>query len=112
MGKRLNAYHLMWLFVFFDLPTHTKDQRKAASKFRNSLLKDGFSMMQFSVYVRHCASREVVSVHEGRVRTFLPDKGEVSMMQITDKQHSMMKNYWGTSTVKPKEKPRPQLQLF
>ena len=55
---RLNAYHIMWLFVFFDLPVSTKKEMKAAALFRKNLEKDGFSMMQFSVYIRHCASRE------------------------------------------------------
>lgn len=55
---RLNAYHIMWLFVFFDLPVSTKKEMKAAALFRKNLEKDGFSMMQFSVYIRHCASRK------------------------------------------------------
>ena len=41
---RLNAYHIMWLFVFFDLPVTTKKEMKAASLFRKNLEKDGFSM--------------------------------------------------------------------
>ena len=45
---RLNAYHIMWLFVFFDLPVSTKKEMKAAALFRKNLEKDGFSMMQFS----------------------------------------------------------------
>lgn len=55
---RLNAYHIMWLFVFFDLPVTTKKERHDAALFRKNLEKDGFSMMQFSVYVRHCGSYE------------------------------------------------------
>ena len=53
---RLNAYRIMWLFVFFDLPTTTKTERRHAAQFRKALEKDGFSMMQYSVYVRHCSS--------------------------------------------------------
>ena len=56
--ERLNAYRIMWLFVLFDLPVETKKERKAAADFRKALLKDGFSMLQFSVYNRHCASDE------------------------------------------------------
>ena len=51
ISNRLNAYKIMWLFVFFDLPTNTKTERKAASGFRKKLLKDGFTMMQYSVYI-------------------------------------------------------------
>ena len=56
---RLNAYRIMWLFVFFDLPTNTKTERRHAVQFRKALEKDGFTMMQYSVYVRHCASKEI-----------------------------------------------------
>ena len=68
----LNAYRIMWLFVFFDLPTETKKDRKNAAKFRINLLKDGFTMMQFSVYDRHCASSESADVHEKRINNLLP----------------------------------------
>lgn len=60
---RLNAYRIMWLFVFFDLPTNTKTERRHAVQFRKALEKDGFTMMQYSVYVRHCASKENMQVH-------------------------------------------------
>ena len=48
----------MWVFVFFDLPTSTPKERKAATSFRQELLKDGFTMFQYSLYMRHCASME------------------------------------------------------
>ena len=92
---RLNAYHIMWLFVFFDLPTNTKKERKAAAQFRKALEKDGFSMMQYSVYVRHCPSKENMSVHIARVRASMPPSGLTSILSITDKQYSEIQNFWG-----------------
>ncbi len=92
---RLNAYHIMWLFVFFDLPTNTKPERKAAAGFRKSLEKDGFTMMQYSVYTRYCASRESMEVHMKRVRGLIPSSGQVSILSITDKQYGDIINYWG-----------------
>ena len=77
---RLNAYHIMWLFVFFDLPTNTKKERKAAAQFRKALEKDGFSMMQYSVYVRHCPSKENMNVHITRVRASMPPSGLTSIL--------------------------------
>jgi len=109
--NRLNAYHIMWLFVFFDLPTNTKTERKYASGFRKKLIKDGFSMMQYSVYTRHCASRESAEVHIKRVKSFIKDYGQISIMMITDKQYGNIQNFWGV-----KENPLPQapkqLELF
>ena len=61
--ERFSEYRIMWVFVLFDLPTETKKQRKAASDFRKKLLCDGFEMFQFSIYLRHCPSRENADVH-------------------------------------------------
>lgn len=75
------------------------------------MLKDGFSMFQFSAYLRHCASRENADVHVKRVQGNLPPKGHVGILTITDKQFGMMKIYYG-----PDEKDKPpipqQLELF
>ncbi|MBN2424998.1 MAG: CRISPR-associated endonuclease Cas2 [Calditrichaceae bacterium] len=108
---RLNAYRIMWLFVFFDLPTNTKKERKAASKFRNDLLRDGFTMMQYSVYIRHCASKENAEVHSQRVRTMIPEKGQISILMITDKQYGSIINFWGNKSP-PQTRIGAQLELF
>lgn len=108
---RLNAYHIMWLFVFFDLPVSTKKERKQATRFRTDLLKDGFSMMQFSVYVRHCASKESAEVHAKRIRSFVPEHGLVSILRVTDKQYGNIENFWGAKAKPLKEGPK-QLELF
>lgn len=109
--NRINAYRVMWLFVFFDLPTNTKRERKAASQFRKRLLKDGFSMMQYSVYMRHCASLESAKVHSKRVRGFVPKSGKVSILRITDKQFGMIENFFG-AVEQPKIDVPQQLELF
>ncbi len=101
----------MWLFVFFDLPTETKKDRKNAGVFRKNLLKDGFSMMQFSVYTRHCASSESADVHEKRIYAILPPLGKVSVLRITDKQFGNICNFWGKQELLP-EPPPMQLELF
>ena len=93
--NRLNAYRIMWLFVFFDLPVMTKPECHTATHFRKFLEKDGFSMMQFSVYIRHCASKESAEVHISRIRNNIPEKGQVSILTVTDKQYGEILNYWG-----------------
>ncbi len=107
----LNGYRIMWLFVFFDLPTNTAKDRKNAAGFRKNLLKDGFAMMQYSVYIRHCASSESADVHEKRIKRLLPPLGKVSVLRITDKQFGHIMNFWGRAEV-PKEAPPTQLELF
>ncbi|HXH18666.1 MAG TPA: CRISPR-associated endonuclease Cas2 [Chitinophagales bacterium] len=108
---RLNAYRIMWLFVIFDLPTETKTDRKAYSDFRKKLLNDGFSMMQYSVYIRHCPSSESAEVHIKRVKSFLPEKGQVSIVQITDKQYGNIINFWGVKHTPLAPAPK-QLEFF
>lgn len=107
----LNGYRIMWLFVFFDLPTETKKDRRNAGLFRKNLIKDGFTMMQYSVYMRHCASSESADVHEKRINSLLPPYGKVSILRITDKQYGNIMNFWGREEV-PKTPQPTQLELF
>lgn len=109
--NRLNAYHIMWLFVFFDLPVIKKTERKAAARFRKDIMKDGFTMMQYSVYNRHCASKESAEVHIKRVKKLIPEKGQVSILQVTDKQYGEIVNFWGRKSEPLPEGPK-QLELF
>ena len=108
---RFSEYRIMWILVFFDLPTDTKQERKAAADFRKHLLHDGFTMFQFSIYVRHCASRENATVHLKRVRAMLPKYGQVGCLTITDKQFSEIELYICKKETQPNA-PGQQLELF
>ena len=101
----------MWVMVFFDLPTETKKDRKIAGDFRKTMLKDGFAMFQFSIYMRHCASMENATVHVKRVKKSLPEKGHVGIITITDKQFGMMEIFCGATKEPPKNMPQ-QLEIF
>lgn len=108
MNGRFSEYRIMWLLVFFDLPTETKNERKVAAKFRKNLIEDGFIMFQFSVYMRHCPSMENAEVHRRRVKNMLPVHGQVCILSITDKQFSNMELF---SSQKVKEMPQMYVQL-
>ena len=107
----LNIYTFMWVLVFYDLPTDTKNQRKEAARFRKDIMGDGFTMFQFSIYVRHCASMDNAQAHIKRVQSFLPAHGNVGIMCITDRQFADIKIFYC-------QKPRKalaegqQLELF
>jgi len=109
--EALNQYRIMWVLVFFDLPTETKAQQKAASRFRKNLLEDGFSMFQFSIYMRNCPSRENAEVHVKRTKNSLPEYGHVGILTITDKQFGMMELFFSKKLI---ERPPAvqQLELF
>ena len=101
----------MWVLVFFDLPTETKKDRKEAASFRKELVRDGFTMFQFSIYTRHCASAENAQVHVKRVKSMLPEYGKVGIMCITDKQFGDMQIFYGRKAAQT-EPPPLQLELF
>lgn len=107
----LSDYRFMWIVAMFDLPTDTKQTRRAYTRFRKALLKDGFAMMQYSVYIRHCASLENVDVHVQRIQAALPDDGEVRILTVTERQFKRMHVFWGKRR-KPPRSPPAQLELF
>ena len=109
--EAINAYRLMWLYVMFDLPVETKAQRKRATQFRKNLMKDGFGMHQFSVYIRHCASGESAVVHIERVKRLVPPEGMVSILKVTDKQFGDTIQLVGKKSKPPPPTPR-QLEFF
>lgn len=110
-SERLNEYRIMWVLVFFDLPVVTPKERKIAARFRKEIMADGFSMFQFSIYLRHCPSRENAEVHIKRVKRILPEKGNIGILSITDKQFGMMEIYYGKKEAEKMEVPQ-QLELF
>lgn len=107
----LSEYRVMWILVFFDLPTETKKDRRAYADFRKNLQRDGFTMFQFSIYVRHCASRENAEVHIKRVKSIIPEYGQVGILCITDKQFDGIELFYGKKASKP-DVEWQQLELF
>ena len=92
----------MWLLVFFDLPVTTKPKRKAATAFRHFLLKDGYIMLQLSVYSRLCQGQGGVDKHVNRLVSNLPSEGSIRALQVTDRQYARMKLLLGTLNAEEK----------
>lgn len=88
----------MRLLVFFDLPVKTASERKSATQFRKFLLKDGYHMVQYSVYARICNGNDDVEKHEARLNQHLPRAGSIRSLVITEKQYDSMKILLGQST--------------
>ncbi|MDD2300707.1 MAG: CRISPR-associated endonuclease Cas2 [Bacilli bacterium] len=109
--ERFSEYRIMWILVFFDLPTDTKKDTKNYNIFRKKLIQDGFTMFQFSIYLRHCASRENAEVHIKRVKSFLPPTGQVGILCVTDKQFGKMELFIGKKETEV-QTPYQQLELF
>lgn len=111
MAKNASRYRTMWQIVFFDLPVKTKVERRRATSFRKSLLREGYMMLQLSVYAAHCESGEHGQARRNVIRGLLPPAGHVRMLSVTDRQFADMQTYLGRKTT-PSEPPPEQMMLF
>jgi CRISPR-associated protein Cas2 len=105
-----SKYRMAWVLVFFDLPVGTPDERKAAANFRKDLVRDGYIMVQYSVYARPCGSADRVETQVRRLKPKIPPKGEVRSLIISDAQ-------WGRMLVmrsqqKVESEPQPEQMMF
>ena len=80
----------MRMIVFFDLPTLTKSDRRNASRFRTFLIKDGYTMLQLSVYSRICKGQDDVDKHAKRFKMLISKSGSVRLLTVTEKQYASM----------------------
>lgn len=88
----------MRMIVMFDLPVKEKSAQREATKFRNFLIKDGYHMVQYSVYVRVCNGYDVVETHKRRLLQNLPENGSVRLLTITEKQYQSIEVLLGNLT--------------
>lgn len=109
--QRVSGYRAMWLMVMFDLPVTTSAERRQGRRFHDYLLDEGFTMKQFSIYLRYFDSRAKAEAAAGRLAIQIPVEGAVSVLFITDKQFGQMRNYLGRVPTKVEQKPA-QFTLF
>ena len=102
----------MRIIVFFDLPVVTKRDRKIYAQFRKFLIKDGYDMIQFSVYSRVCNGEDGARKHYSRLRDNLPKKGSIRYMKVTEKQYAAMEILVGRKTMREKKVNAEQLSIF
>ena len=102
----------MRVMVIFDLPTDSKSARYKAARFRNDLLKDGFSMLQYSIYDRLCADKSSAEMHIDRVRRMAPDEGNVRAFLLTEQQFVNQTIIIGKKSRQEESETMDQLVLF
>ncbi|PAF46218.1 CRISPR-associated endonuclease Cas2 [Helicobacter sp. 12S02232-10] len=102
----------MRILVMFDMPTYTKEDRKNSAKFRKELIKDGFLMLQFSVYARICKGVASANSHLNRLDLILPPKGHIRALILTEKQFDQMRLLLGQKSELEKKNVPRQLVLF
>jgi CRISPR-associated protein Cas2 len=91
------SYRFMRVLVFFDLPTESHEERRAYRKFRRYLIKNGFMMLQESVYAKLALNTTQVNQILTDVKKEQPTKGLVQILTVTEKQFSKMEILCGKS---------------
>ena len=91
-------YRFVRIIVFFDLPVQTVENRKNYSRFRKFLIKNGFMMMQESVYCRMALNQNIAGSIINNIRTNKPPDGLVQILTVTEKQFSKMEFITGSYT--------------
>ena len=80
----------MRVVVFFDLPTETAEERRDYRRFRAALLKNGFFMMQESVYSKIILNNTAANVIKETVRKLKTGTGLIQMLTVTERQFENM----------------------
>lgn len=88
LGSLKMIYNFMRLVLFFDLPMVTKSEVRIYNQFRKYLIKNGYIMMQFSVYCKIFPNRDAAVKHVQILRKNIPNQGHIRIMVVTEKQFS------------------------
>lgn len=84
------SYRFMRVLVFFDLPTLTSEHQRKYRNFVKELKKEGFYMLQESVYVKMVLDKQAASLLLIRIKNLAPNEGNIMSLLITEKQFSSM----------------------
>lgn len=85
----------MRVIVLFDLPMVTTAERRQYTQFRKHLIKNGFLMMQESVYCKLAQNQAAADYIISNIKKNKPETGTVQVMKITEKQFSRMETIVG-----------------
>jgi CRISPR-associated protein Cas2 len=103
-------FEFMRIIVFFDLPVETAKDRKIYANFRKYLIKNGYNMLQYSVYAKIANNRDAARKHILQLRRNVPSVGSIRVMLVTEKQYSRMEIIiGGKSRQEEKVTPEPLL---
>ena len=80
----------MRMLVMFDLPTETGEDRRNYRLFRKGLMKNGFFMLQESIYCRLLVTPTAEQTARRAVKAIKPPKGLVQILSVTEKQFARM----------------------
>lgn len=112
IDSAISGYRKMVLFVMFDMPTETRKDLEKYRKFRKKLFELGFTMFQYSIYIRFCRSLAIAQKYEKKVELSAPLNGSIRIIKITEAQYQNMKiieNYREKPEIKVSEQMQTQM---
>lgn len=80
----------MRIILFFDLPMITEEEKRIYTRFRKELVRNGYMMLQFSVYSKICTNREAAVNNILKIKKNVPEKGSIRILLVTEKQYAKM----------------------
>ncbi len=111
MDYYFGGFKSMWLMCMFDLPVELETEKRDYTRFKKSLFRNGFTMLQYSVYVRFCPSYDHLVSTQKRVERSLPFHGEIRLLPFTDHQFQKMQTFIQRTKIKTESAPL-ELTLF
>lgn len=80
----------MRILLMFDLPSQEDYEKKEYRIFHKNLIKNGFVMIQFSVYVKAINSYSKINREINKLRKSIPKNGNIRVLSVTEKQYQDM----------------------
>lgn len=85
-----SLYKQVRVLILYDLPMTENEDRKEYTKFRKDILKLGCYLVQFSVYAKVIKNEIYYKSFIEKLKRILPEKGEVRVIKLTEKQYEDM----------------------
>ncbi len=82
----------------FDLPTNTSNDIRNYNNFRKFLIKNGYFMLQFSIYVKICTNKDSADLQVNKIIKHKPPQGFIRTLILTEKQYESMTIISGSSS--------------
>lgn len=87
----------MRTIIFFDLPNVYSIDKRNYNRFRKYLIKEGFIMLQESVYSKISLNNQQSDALIQRIKKNSPRKGVIQLLTITEKQYSNIQYILGNN---------------
>ena len=89
----------MRIILFYDLSMKEKNDIKSYNKFRKWIIKRGYIMVQYSIYVKIVNAATKVEYEIKAMKKVLPKYGHVRILRVSDTQYRNMEILSGQKTL-------------